>query len=157
MTADTYRTALDAAIREYERLGDERRAIDRRLSELAQTIGTLNRLLGYVPTVPLGLTDACRLALMNGHPMTPLDVRERLLSIGVDLSVYTNPLSAIHTVLKRLYQAGELRHWPAPASGRSYIWEGRPTVRVTSDKPSEAIRQPSPPSGRSTSKRRTKR
>ena len=56
-TAD-YRAALDAAIREYEDLGVRRRDIDARLSALAQTIGTLSRLMGFKPTVPLGLTDA---------------------------------------------------------------------------------------------------
>jgi hypothetical protein len=58
--------------------------------------------------------------------MTPADVRDRLLAIGVDLSGYTNPLSAIHTVLKRLRQAGELRLAHTSASGRTYVWSGRP-------------------------------
>jgi hypothetical protein len=105
-----YRTALSTAIKEYEALGQQRREIDDRLAQLAHTIGTLNRLLGLVPTVPIGLTDACRLALRGaGLPLTPLDVRDRLQSIGVDLSVYTNELSAIHTILKRLNDAGEVR------------------------------------------------
>src|SRR5689334_19333905 len=98
MSGDEYREALAAAVKEYEALGDQRRAIEARLAHLAETIGTLNRLLGYTPTVPLGLTDACRLVLRAGAPMTPVDVRDRLLAIGVDLSVYSNELSAIHTV-----------------------------------------------------------
>jgi hypothetical protein len=137
----SYQAALDAAIREYERLGEERRAIDRRLSELAQTIGVLTRLLGHVPTVPLGLTDACRLTLQNGQPMTPVDVRDRLLAIGVDLSVYVNPLSAIHTVLKRLHQAGELRRAPATAAGRTYVWESRAEPRVAGGLAPDATRR----------------
>lgn len=128
MTAETYRTALDAAIKEYERLGDERRTIDRRLSELAQTIGTLSRLLGLVPTVPLGLTDACRLVLRGGLPMTPVEVRDQLLAIGVDLSVYANDLSAIHTVLKRLNEAREIRLIPRAAGKSAYLWQTPPTA-----------------------------
>jgi hypothetical protein len=124
----TYRTALDAAITEYERLGTERRAIDKRLSELAQTIGTLSRLIGLVPTVPLGLTDACRLVLRGGVPMTPVDVRDRLLAIGVDLSVYANDLSAIHTVLKRLNEAGEIRLIPRASGRNAYLWQAPPTA-----------------------------
>ena len=139
VTANPYSSALDAAVHEYERLGDQRRAIDRRLAELAQTIGTLTRLLGLVPTVPLGLTDACRLVLRSGQPMTPTDVRDRLTAIGVDLSVYASPLSAIHTVLKRLQKAGELR--PAQsAAGRSYVWHARPAAMPVSTESAETGR-----------------
>jgi hypothetical protein len=153
VTGESYQAALDTAIREYERLGEERRAIDRRLSELAQTIGTLTRLLGHVPTVSLGLTDACRLALQNGQPMTPVDVRARLLAIGVDLSVYANPLSAIHTVLKRLHQAGEVRRAHATSKGRTYVWASRTEPRVVGDAASDAVRLPSSPLSRRRNRR----
>jgi hypothetical protein len=123
VTAESYRSALDAAVEEYETLGERRREIDRRLAQLAQTIGTLSRLVGLVPTVPLGLTDACRLVLRGGLPMTPVEVRDRLLQIGVDLTVYVNDLSAIHTVLKRLNEAGEIRLIPRPAGKSAYLWE----------------------------------
>ena len=126
MPTDEYRHALDAAIQEYERLGEQRRGLDARLSHLAQTIGTLNRLLGYTPTVPLGLTDACRLVLRGGLPMTPVDVRERLQAIGIDLSAYANDLSAIHTTLKRLNEAGELRLIPRPGARSAYLWQAPP-------------------------------
>src|SRR5262249_41556455 len=86
-------------------------------------IGTLTRLLGLTPTVPLGLTDACRLALRGaGLPLTPLDVRDRLIAIGVDLSIYTNELSAIHTILKRLNDAGEIRFVSKGTGKPAYIW-----------------------------------
>jgi hypothetical protein len=118
-----YRAALDAAIAEYEALGQQRREIDDRLAQLAQTIGTLTKLLGLTPTVPMGLTDACRLALRGaGLPLTPLELRDRLLAIGVDLSIYTNELSAIHTILKRLNDAGEIRFVPKGTGKPAYIW-----------------------------------
>jgi hypothetical protein len=123
MAAEDYRRALQAAVKEYEGLGDERRRIDTRLSELAQTIGTLSRLCGIVPTVPWGLTDACRTVLRNaGGPMTPVEVRDRLRGIGVDLSRYSNDLAAVHTTLKRLNEAGEIR-FLASGGTRAYIWE----------------------------------
>jgi hypothetical protein len=110
MSADDYRRALATAIREYEALGQQRQDIDKRLAEVMQTIGTLSRLCGLVPTVPLGLTDACRLVVRGaGVPVTPPDVRQRLESIGFDLSKYANDLAAIHTILKRLNESGELR------------------------------------------------
>jgi len=125
VSPDDYRRALDAAIAEYEALGARRREIDARLAQLAQTIGTLNRLCGFVPSVPWGLTDACRLVLRNaGVPLTPTDVRDRLASIGFDLSRYVNELASIHTVLKRLHDAGELRLVPRTAGSHAYIATG---------------------------------
>ena len=44
--------------------------------------------------------------------VTPADVRQRLQSIGFDLSKYANDLAAIHTILKRLNESGELRFVP---------------------------------------------
>ncbi|MEZ5292785.1 MAG: hypothetical protein R2745_17015 [Vicinamibacterales bacterium] len=128
MTTETYRTALDAAITEYEALGQQRRDIDTRLTQLAQTIGTLSRLMGLTPTVPLGLTDACRLVLRGGVPMTPTEVRDRLVAIGVDLTIYTSELSAIHTVLKRLNESGEIRIVPRPNGRPAYLWQAPPTA-----------------------------
>jgi hypothetical protein len=126
---DHYRRALEAAVREYEALGARRREIDVRLSQLAQSIGTLTRLIGLTPTVPLGLTDACRLVLRRGVPMTPTDVRDLLRAIGVDLSIYSSELAVIHTVLKRLNEAGEIRLIPRPGGKHAYLWQ-HPTTAI---------------------------
>jgi hypothetical protein len=122
MTSEDYRSALTAAIKEYEALGEQRQEIDGRLAQLAQTIGTLSRLLGLAATVPMRITDAVRLAARSGVPMTPLEVRERLLAIGVDLSTYSNDLAVIHTVLRRLNDSGELRLIPKPGGKHAYLW-----------------------------------
>ncbi len=124
MSTDEYRRALEAAAREYETLGAERQRIDKRLSELAHTISTLSRLCGLTPTVPWGLTDACRTVVRNaGLPMTPAEIRDRLEGIGVDLSGYSNALAAIHTTLKRLNDAGELRLAVMTPPGKlAYVW-----------------------------------
>src|ERR1700674_384293 len=127
MTTGDYRAALAAAIKEYEDLGHQRRAIDDRLAQLGQTIGTLTRLLGLTPTVPLGLTDACRMVMAGGQPMTPLDVRDRLLAIGFDVSKYANDLAAVHTILKRLNGSGELRFVPRGPGKHQYAWN-RPST-----------------------------
>jgi hypothetical protein len=130
MTSENYRSALAAAIKEYEELGAKRRDIDDRLAQLAQTIGALTRLLGLTPSVPLGLTDACRLVLRGaGLPMTPVEVRDRLSSIGVDLSGYSSELSVIHTVLKRLNEAGEIRLIAQGTTKPKYMWQ-RPTMAI---------------------------
>ena len=140
MGADEYRGALEAAVKEYEALGEQRREIDSRLAQLAQTIGTLSRLLGLTPTVPLSITDAVRLAMRSGVPMTPMEVRDRLLSIGVDLSSYSNELAVIHTVLKRLNEAGELRIIPKPGGKNQYLWAKPPKVIAIGPEIAEFLR-----------------
>ena len=128
MAPEEYRKALDSAIREYEQLGAQRRVIDERLTQLTLTIGTINRLCGFVSNVPWGLTDACRVVLKSaGKPMSPTEVRDRLEAIGVDLSKYTNSLAAVHTVLKRLNQAQEVLFVERP-SGK-FTCEWRPSIR----------------------------
>ena len=128
MTHADYRRALEAAIHEYEELGGQRRAIDTRLGELAQTIGTLSKLIGLTPTVPLGLTEAIRLIMRAGVPMTPVEVRDRLCAIGFDTGKYVNDLAAVHTILKRLNQAGELRFIPRAPGTHQYILNRPSTV-----------------------------
>jgi len=135
MTQADYRRALETASREYEELGARRREIDQRLAELGQTIGTLMRLLGMTPTVPLGLTDAVRMVVRGaGMPISPTEVRDRLRTIGFDLSKYANELAAVHTILKRLNQAAELRFIPRAGGKHQYAWGRMPMpVVLTKD------------------------
>ena len=137
MTQQDYRRALEAATREYEELGARRREIDQRLAQLAQSIGTLTKLLGLTPTVPMGLTDAIRLVVRGaGVPMTPVEVRDRLHAIGFDVSKYTNDLAAVHTILKRLNESGEIRFVAraVPGAPHRYLWNtGVTPVVLTKD------------------------
>ena len=146
MTTGEYRRALDAAIKEYEALGTERREIDKRLTELAQTIGTLSRLCGLTPTVPWGLTDACRVILRSGLPMTALDVRDRLQAIGFDLSKYSSELAAIHTVLKRLNESGEARLLAGGPKQGGYLWNMPATATALGPEIAEHVRTYAAPS-----------
>jgi hypothetical protein len=132
MTSLDYRGALDAAIKEYEDLQQQKRALDDRLAQIGQTVGSLTRLLGLTPTVPLGLTDACRMILRRGHPMTPVEVRNRLLAIGVDMSKYANDLAAVHTILKRLRASGEARVISSAGKHR-YAWSQSTPATLTRD------------------------
>jgi hypothetical protein len=142
VSTNDYRRALEAAAKEYEALGEERRRIDHRLGELAQTIATLSRLCGFAATVQWGLTDACRTVLRyGGHAMTPIEVRDRLKSIGFDLSRYSNDLAAVHTILKRLNEAGEIRFKTNYAGAKSYIWEKPAKVATIGPDVAEFVRQ----------------
>jgi hypothetical protein len=122
MSQASYRAALDAAVREYETLLQQKADVDARLAQVAESIGTLTRLCGYIPTVAYGLTEACKTSLRcAAAPMTPLEVRDRLQSTGFDINKYSNPLAAIHTVLRRLTESGDVRRRPASRTkGVSY-------------------------------------
>jgi hypothetical protein len=59
--------------------------------------------------VNLGLTDAIRKVLGEGDfPSTPTDVRDGLLELGFPIHKHKNPLASIHSVLKRLIDAGQV-------------------------------------------------
>ena len=73
--------------------------------------------------------------------MTPVDVRDRLLAIGVDLSVYANELAAIHTVLKRLNEAGEIRLVPRAGGKAAYLWQVPPRAVAIGPEVAEYLRQ----------------
>jgi len=131
MSRADYERALQSAVREYEAALADRAALDTRIAHLQQTIGTLNKLCGFEPTVPMGLTEACRMVLRSaGSPLTPIEVRERLRSFGFDLDKYANALAAIHTVLKRMTESGELgsaevdRHADAAIERATYDYLG---------------------------------
>jgi hypothetical protein len=109
MSKGEYRRALDAAVREYEKAIADRTQLDARIAQLQHSIAALTRLCGFEPTVSFGLTDACRLVLRNAaEPLTATQVRDRLVSIGLDLARYSNPLASIHTVLRRMRDGGEI-------------------------------------------------
>ena len=126
---ETYRQALEEAIREYERLSQKRARIDERLAQLLQTMGSLSRLCRLEPTVRFGLTDACRMVLKSaGHPLTAAEVKAKLESIGFDASRYANPLACIHTVLRRLRRSGEVRLVPRPEGKPAFDWQRPPKL-----------------------------
>jgi hypothetical protein len=142
---DEYRRALDAACREYEELGRQRAVIDARLTQLTQSIGTLMKLCGFTPTMPWGLTDACRVVLRNANvPLSPTEVRDRLEAIGFDLSRYSNELAAIHTILRRLNESGEIRFIAAPGK-HLYRWNVPARVVAVGPEVAEYLRHGSLP------------
>lgn len=142
MSQSSYRVALDAALREYETLLRQKADVDARLAQLGESIGTLTRLCGYTPTVPYGLTEACKTSLRCAAvPMTPLEVRDRLVATGFGLDKYSNPLAAIHTVLRRLVDSGDARKRPASKlKGVSY--EFRPPEPRTLTYTSIPVKRP---------------
>jgi hypothetical protein len=124
MGEDNYRQALRETINEYEALARQRAEIDARIACLIQAIGSLSRLCNLTPTIALGLTDACRMVLKAaGHPLTVTEIRMQLEAMGFELSRYSNPLSSIHIVLKRLCRAEEAKFAPRAHEKPTYAWK----------------------------------
>ena len=151
--SDDYRNALDAACREYEQVAAEHARLETRLGQLKQTIGTLNKLCGFEPTVPWSLTDACRVILRSaGRPMTAVEVRNSLDAAGLDFTKYSNALSAIHTVLKRLAEGGQVVPRDLDESERvayEFLGSGLVASRITvNSRPGRGSRKKREPSKR---------
>jgi cob(I)alamin adenosyltransferase len=133
---DEYVKAFETATRDLEALMQQRAEIDQQILHLRQTLVSLSRLCGFTPTVSWGMTEGVRSVLRRAEqPMTAVDVRDELANWGFDMTRYANDLSAIHTVLKRLNKAGEIRFVPRAAGSHAYEWQ-RPvtTISLTAEK-----------------------
>jgi hypothetical protein len=75
---------------------------------------------------PGGLTEAVRRTLQASteRGVTPVEVRDALANSGFDLSAYSNPLAAIHTILKRLVKAEDARAAIIDGDETVYQWKG---------------------------------
>lgn len=82
--------------------------------------------LNQIGTVPaeVGITEMIRTAIKGAKdPLAAGEVKTQLEANGWDFSRYSNALSTIHTILKRLHEAGELREYPTSSgSGKKYEW-----------------------------------
>src|SRR5437867_3502645 len=143
MTHEDYRRALEAATREYEELGAKRQEIDNRLAELAQTIGTLSKLLGLTPTVPMGLTArggpaaaaVGQVVALTEDPLMDLDLRRRFFAEELEaVCNFRSPglLDAFAAVPReRFLAAGP---WTVLGdAGDGFMMGGPPRTRTTPD------------------------
>lgn len=126
-----YENALVAASDEIQELLKKRAEIDERLNQLKTTVNALAAILtpsprphnsyewdtavarmelGSLPDITdAGISDAIRRVLVDARtPLTPTEIRDALITRGIELSQYANPLSVIHNTLKRLTRQGEL-------------------------------------------------
>jgi hypothetical protein len=105
-------------------------AIDLRIGQLRELIVGLSRMCDDTPALNprimtylgsegpeatmhglagWGLTDAIRAVLKTHHNETllPVDVRDRLVRAGYDITKQVNILASIHTILRRLVEKGQ--------------------------------------------------
>jgi hypothetical protein len=78
---------------------------------------------------PSGITDRVRLAYKTVYPkgLTPMQLRDSLTASGVSLSHYSNPMSTIHSVVRRLLAAREIEPNGDPDIG-GYRWVVRAPI-----------------------------
>jgi hypothetical protein len=92
----------------YSTARDQPTSLTKETRSLAQTLKAWE--ISDAPTITAKtLTECCRdILARNGEWMTALQVRQGLHAAGFDFSGYTsNPLSSIHTTLKRIAESGQ--------------------------------------------------
>ncbi len=78
-----------------------------------------------------GLTDACRVVFMSfDKPLLPIEVRDKVQALGIPPQ--SNLLASVHTTIRRMRQAGEIKEVFEPQAGGSavaaYKWAGETAV-----------------------------
>ena len=141
---EVFQNALAVAAEKLSRLNIQRGEYIARLIELDAEIAKLRSkvisvadLVGSPPSdspisklkefvTEMGLTDAIRQVLMaHNHGLTPKEVRDWLVRMGVDLSGYGNVQASIHAILKRLQESGEADRAVDKKTGKHinlYMW-----------------------------------
>ncbi len=155
-----FEVALTEARKSLEESYQERSAIEKRIVKLKQTIDGLAALCEPEPNEDLvevqgahlpdgyntSLTDAIRKIFSETtQPMLmPVEVRDALLAMGVNLAKYKQPLVPIHNTLKRLEAQGELVPFRDDAGDlRGYRWVSplaRAVAEVDSNRPAHELK-----------------
>ena|ERR1700742_1917876 len=122
MVRTAYSQAYEAAKLDLLKQMEKRDRLDQQISKLKQTIKALGELCGapadeidkllllegFAIHPEMGFTDAIRrLFKIHEEPLSPVEIRDDLLKIGIGRD-QVNLLSSIHTVLRRMVEAGEI-------------------------------------------------
>ena len=67
-------------------------------------------------------------------------LRAAATEAGFDLTIYSNELAVIHTVLKRLNEAGEIRIVPGAGAKNAYLWVKPPRAIALGPEVAQFIR-----------------
>ena len=122
MARDTYKQAYAAAKLDLLEQLQKRDALDQKIRKLKQTVKALGELCGADPEeidklllvegfsidAKPGFTEAIRrLFRIHQTALSPIDIRDDLLKMAIGVG-QVNLLSSIHTVLRRMAEAGEI-------------------------------------------------
>jgi cysteinyl-tRNA synthetase len=119
MTRMDYKQSLENAKIELAALQKElgeclrsQEELEKKIVAIRQMIVAFSNALGqdFDEGDALGLTDALRQAFKTSNMrLAATDVRLRLESLGYDITRYGNMMAAIHTVISRLVDQGQIR------------------------------------------------
>ena len=122
MARETYKQAYAAAKLDLLEHLQKRDTLDQKIGKLKQTVKALGELCGAAPEeidklllvegfaidAKPGFTDAIRrLFRIHQTALSPTDIRKDLMKMGIGVG-QVNLLSSIHTVLRRMAEAGEI-------------------------------------------------
>jgi hypothetical protein len=122
MARETYKQAYATAKQDLLQQLQKRDDLEQKIRKLKQTVKALGELCGAAPDeidklllvegfaieAKPGFTESIRrLFHMHQTPLSPTDVRDDLLKMGIGAG-QVNLLSSIHTVLRRMAEAGEI-------------------------------------------------
>jgi hypothetical protein len=132
MKKETYRKQLKAAELDLSELLKQRERVERKIASIKLAIAGLAAVCGdKTSTADIesfvkeseGLTELCRSVLKTADgPLTAMEVRQVLKEKGYDFSRFSSPLAAIHTILKRLWEMGEVDRTKKNQKS-AYIWK----------------------------------
>lgn len=132
MDTNDYKATLNCYAKELAKAIKQRAALDKHIVALAQAIEGLKllsaeeddhyELTGFVH-LSGGLADAIRSILQSSQvAATPVTLRNYLVGAKFDLSRYPNPLAAIHGVLGRMKDAGQVEPIESEDGKTAFKW-----------------------------------
>jgi hypothetical protein len=117
MDTQRYRSELEEAREKLQDLLVKADELQVRIAKQKRVIAALQELTNddegseAIAGLVKGITDACKTAIWGaGVPLSPVEVREKIKALGVPEQ--KNLLASVHTILKRLDDAGEIRALP---------------------------------------------
>jgi hypothetical protein len=143
-----YRRLVIEIQKEIESLEIQQEDTTRRLARLKQSLiglaplaeeqdaglaGGIEALAGIPSMAEITITDSVRQILQaTTKALSPVEIKDRLISMGKDLSGHKNVMASVHSLLKRLAASGQIE---SKDNGLTYGWKGiRRFPRTDADK-----------------------
>jgi hypothetical protein len=125
---DEFKVALEKARKELAEIEEQEKKIALRKTQLMYSVAALSLLCGEAPDIrAMKLAHAIRTMYVdafriNPHRgLKPKDIRDQLRLVGYPLTEFKNELASIHTVIRRMVEAGEVQPF-GDADVGGYIW-----------------------------------